>query len=467
MRYKHLIIISISVLGAWLLPLGVFAQAVEVCPSSIQGLDDVQLKHLLEVCEREIAESEAKLTLTQKQATSITNIISELKLKIKKSELEIKARNIAISRLGDQISVQVKHIGSLEERIDLMKESLGELMRKTSTLTQVTPVEIVLSGQTISKFFESADNYATVNNKLNDTLLQIREVKLQAEEEKKGLEGSRLKENELRYLQLEEKKQTESYRKLQEQVLKLTNAQALEYKKLIAEKERVKNEIRNRIFRTVGGQELSFGEALKLVRLHETRIGVSAALTLAVLSQESSVNNLIGKNIGKCFYNQTAANDDGTVMAKSQQDSFLAIMSELSLNPNTTPVSCPIYSDGAYGGAMGPAQFMPNTWWNVNSGFGYKKRIANVTGIVIPSPFNNLDAFTGTALYLSDGLSRCVPAFPGDIFKQRACTAAKYYAGLTISGARLARYMNPVGSYGYQVASRAAKFDQDIATLDQ
>ena len=115
---------------------------------------------------------------------------------------------------------------------------------------------------------------------------------------------------------------------------------------------------------------------------------------------------------------------------------------------------------------MGPSQFMPATWWNVGTETGYKKRIAQAMGIASPSPFRNLDAFTGTALYLSDGLTRCAPAFP-DRFKQRACTAAKYYAGLTTSGSKLARHMNPVSSYGYQVATRAAQFDKDIAVLDQ
>jgi len=94
-------------------------------------------------------------------------------------------------------------------------------------------------------------------------------------------------------------------------------------------------------------------------------------------------------------------------MSNSQKDSFLAIMKELGMNPNTTPVSCPIYSDGAYGGAIGPSQFMPRTWWDSNTGYGYKKRVAKVLGIATPSPFRNLDAFVGTASYLSDARARC------------------------------------------------------------
>ena len=88
-------------------------------------------------------------------------------------------------------------------------------------------------------------------------------------------------------------------------------------------------------------------------------------------------------------------------MSNSQKPAFLAILADLKMDSDKTPVSCPIASDGAYGGAMGPAQFMPTTWDL------YKNRVANITGNKPASPFNNADAFTATALYLQDGLSNC------------------------------------------------------------
>ena len=436
------------------------------CPANISGYSDDQLKALLEVCEREIAEQQGKLRLTQQQTLTIERIITELKAKIRKSELEIKARNIKITQLTGDISVRNKNITVLTDKIGRMRDSLSELLRKTDEVSAFTPVEAILSTQDLSDFFINLDDYSVVRANLRTMLIEISNVRQQTEDEKARLETSKTKESELKYEQEQEKKRANNLKMEQEQVLKFTKAEEEAYKKQIAEKERIKNEIRNRIFRTVGGQELRFEEALKLVRMYEARIGVNAALTLAVLTQESSADGLIGKNIGKCYYNQTAANSSGTFMAPTQQASFLAITNELGLNANTTPVSCPIYSDGSYGGAMGPAQFMPTTWWNVGTATGFKQRVAQVMGIVSPSPFNNLDAFTGTALYLSDGLERCRTAFTEE-FKLRACTAAKYYAGLTASGARLAQHMNPTYSYGYKVATRATQFEKDIALLDQ
>lgn len=449
----------------YVVPISVYAQA-NTCPSDISGYSDDQLQALLAVCEKEIAEGKGKLEMTQKQATTIESIIQQLKYKIDQSQLKIKASNIKITQLGTDISIRSKNIKVLEAKIDKMHDSLYELLRKSDVVSGSSAVEAVLSSGGLSDFFLNLDNYGVLQDRLSKTLDEIKGVKLETEAEKEKLEESRTKESELKYQQEQEKKKTESYKAEQQQVLSLTKAQAEAYKKEIAQKERVKNEIRNRIFRTVGGQELRFEDALKLVQAYEARVGINAALTLAVLSQESSTDNLIGKNIGKCTYKQAAKNSSGTVMAPSQYASFEAIMDELGLNPYSTPVSCPIYSDGAYGGAMGPAQFMPNTWWNVNTGTGYKERVAKVIGNGTPSPFANLDSFTGTALYLRDAMDRCQTAFTST-FELRACAAAKYYAGLGASGSRLSQHMNPRSSYGYQVASRAAQFEKDIALLDQ
>ena len=106
---------------------------------------------------------------------------------------------------------------------------------------------------------------------------------------------------------------------------------------------------------------------------------------------------------------------------------------------------------------MGPSQFMPTTWWDIGKQTGYKMRVEEVTGIAPASPFDNLSAFTGTALYLSDGLAGCRATYPTQ-YNQEACAAAKYYAG-----GNWKKYMK---SYGKQVANRAEEFQKDIDILD-
>ena len=101
---------------------------------------------------------------------------------------------------------------------------------------------------------------------------------------------------------------------------------------------------------------------------------------------------------------------------------------------------------------MGPAQFMPTTW------VPYKDKISAITGGSPPSPFNNLDAFTATALLLKDNLTKC-GAIYSTIFSKENCAAARYYAGGNW------RLYTRVGRYGYRVAERAQGFEDDIELL--
>ena len=323
----------------------------------------------------------------------------------------------------------------------------------------------MFSQDSISNFFVDIDDYSVIKRDLNKTLLELRRTKEQTEVAKDLLRENEMNERGLKLTKESEQRKQVVYKEEKDNLLDLNRDQEAEYQKTIAEKELVKTAIKNRLFRTVGGTELTFGEALQLVQLYEERIGVEAALTLSILSQESGIDGMIGKNQGKCTYNQSASNKSGTVMSNTQKPSFLRIVEELGMDPNTTPVSCPITSDGAYGGAMGPSQFMPTTWWDINNGFGYKKRVGKVLGTSTPSPFRSLDAFTGTALYLSDAMERCQTAFYSQ-FDVWSCTAAKYYSGLSNTTDRtLLKHMRPTYSYGYKVASRAQAFQKDINLL--
>ena len=317
----------------------------------------------------------------------------------------------------------------------------------------------------ISDFFDDLNNYSAIELNLNKNLDEFVKLKNEAEEQKSELAERTAREQELK-AQKEQEVVLVNSKKLERSIL-LSKAKKEQekYEKLIAEKEAIKAKIRNRIFKVASGEKISFGDALSLIEPFEKALGIDAAFLLAVLFQESGHKGKIGGNIGQCKYNQP--NPHGTakngyqVMSKSQQSAFLKIMKGIGKDPAQTPVSCPIPSDGAYGGAMGPAQFMPTTWLAI------RNAAAKILGKSPESlsPFSNQDAFIASGVYLRDlyyskgcrdYANKYAHIAPRKTLQER-CAASKYYAGGAWWKYRF--------KYGESVVRRANKFRADIATL--
>ena len=129
------------------------------------------------------------------------------------------------------------------------------------------------------------------------------------------------------------------------------------------------------------------------------------------------------------------------------QEPFQTITSELGLPIDTTPVSCPMHNkDGSqlgWGGAMGPAQFIPSTW------MGYRAKVTAVTGKAA-NPWDIRDAFLAAAIKLKDGGAGTQSG--------EWAAAMRYFSGGT----------NPAYSfYGDNVVATAAQYASDIAKLNQ
>jgi len=126
---------------------------------------------------------------------------------------------------------------------------------------------------------------------------------------------------------------------------------------------------------------------------------------------------------------------------------FLGILEGIGVDPHSTvaKISCP-NADGTYGGAMGPAQFIPSTWKMFSS------QIAAVTGNNPPNPWNNSDAFAATALYLKS-------------YGANAQTAAteKKAAAIYYCGGRWQRAA--CQTYAARAYDAARGFQEDINTL--
>jgi len=401
------------------------------------------------------------------KSSSLERDIAIFDANIKKAKLGIRARNLGIRRLSQGINERSVLVDGLLKKLKREKGSLAELIRRTNELDETSLIELILGYDNLSDFFVNLDSFESLNKALQVSFVEINKVKGKTEKERVDLEEQKVEEKQLRAIQTLEKRNLENSSEEKARILKITKGEENKYQKLLAKTAKTAAEIRSRIFRLFGGGELSFGEAVKIAQFVEKASGMRAAFILAILAQESAIDGVIGKNIGRCFYNNARNNRSGTVMKNSQKASFLAIMSEIGRDPNTTPVSCPIVSDGAYGGAMGPAQFMPTTWWDINSGTGYKKRIAKITGNNPPSPFNNYDAFAGTASYIKDAYnSKACRNYaeknkhisPKQLLQER-CAASKYYAGGNWYRFRWA--------YGEPVVERARKYQKDIETLGQ
>lgn len=427
--------------------------------------EKAQLNTELLQIEKEIEEQRVVLQAKQREAVSLQRDVSILNAKIKKTQLGIRGRVIVIENLLRDIQDKGEIIVLLEKKTKREKDSLSQLLRKTDEIDSASLVEVVLGNKNLSDFFIDIDSFESIKQALSASLQEIYSVKQTIDTEKRELEEKKRGEVELKETQKLEKKALEKKEENKRYILKITKGKEAEYQKIIKKKEKTAAEIRVRIFRLSGGGELPFGEAVEIALFAERASGIRAAFILAILTQESSLNGVIGRNLGRCFYNTSWDNKSGTVMRNSQKPSFLAIMSEIGRDPATTPVSCPIKLDGEYGGAMGPAQFMPATWWDINNQTGYKKRVKKINGSNLVSPFNNADAFVATALYLKDAYNSnaCTNyaeenkhISPKQILQER-CTAAKYYGGNNW-------YIHRWG-YGESVIRRIETIQKDIDIL--
>ncbi len=394
-----------------------------------RGALEAQLKEL----ESQINQYESQVAGYKKQGKTLGEEVSRLNAKIAKISLQIKAINLTLAQLDTKIKDTQAQIVVTEERIDTNKKTLGTLVRNLYQNDRVSLVEMFLKNPKLSDFFSDTEQLSLLQNNVRITIIQIADARDQLQEQKVQFAVARSDAAAARDYQAAQKQEADQVKQEKNSLLQVTKGQESKYQDLLKKTKQTATEIRSRIFELLGGGELSFDQAYQYAKLAGSATGVRPALILAVLDRESA----LGKNVGRCAYT--------TAMSPKNQQIFLSILAELNLNPSTMTVSCP-NADGIYGGAMGPAQFVPATW------LLYRDAVAKITGRTPASPWNNADAFVATALYLRDA-----GAAGATTIAQERKAAARYYAGGSWS-----RFL---WTYGEAVVSRAQQFQEDIATI--
>ncbi len=434
-------IVSLSLILSLLLyaaaPDMVVAQSVtSSSASATKAAQQAALQAELSQVLAQIAQQQQALITEQQKGQTLQRDINILNDKIKEEQLSIKAHQLAIQQLGTQIDQKNQTINDLSAQVNTTQQSLAQLIRETNQLDSFSLADVILSGQSISNFFSDLDTFSSLKQSIQITLASIQQSQTNTETAKQNLTQQQIQEQNAQAAIQQEEQQVKANENQKAHLLGLSKQQQADYKSVIAEQQVKANAIRQALFSLLQTtSQITFGTALEYAQAAQQLTGVDPAFLLAILTQETN----LGKNVGTCNRpGQPAYKQWQSIMSRANQPAYLQITSALGLNPATQPLSCP-QASGGYGGAMGPAQFIPSTWLlmqpKINAALG-------TTGM--PNPWDPKTAFVASAIFLGD-----LGASAGTYTAERNA-ACRYYSGRTCDHRR-----PPNSSYGNSVMALA------------
>lgn len=409
---------------------------------------EARLRAELAQVEEEQRQTEIVLKGAQNQSASLKRDILILDTKIKAAELNIKAKNLLIASLGKDISKKEQTIEDLSARINRGRDSLAQIMRKTNEIDSITLPEVLLSQQSVTEIFSDLDSFESVQASMKTTFEEIRTVKTQTETEKNTLDKRRNQELDARAVIDKERRSIAANQAEKNKLLKVSKGNEKTYGAILAEKQRKAAEIRAALFTLRDAKAIPFELALRYANEANKATGIRPAFLLGIFAQESSFDSndsTFGKQVGSCYVTDTSTGAGASVKSGNifknvmhptrDIPPFIDITKSLSLDYTKTLVSCP--QSVGWGGAMGPAQFIPSTW------VLYVNKIKRAIGVNTPNPWNPEHAFIAASFLLIDN-----GAIYGSYTAEQNA-ACKYYSGRSCSSSAIAR------TYGTQVMSKA------------
>lgn len=380
-----------------------------------------------------------ELKKTQADRKGVEQEVRRLELQIKNLKLELKETELSIEEISFEIKQGEEKIGELSQKIVSEKEILEGLLRIIYENGDANMVEMLLKGASLSQFFDEIKYLESVQGELFQVIAHIKNLKLDLEEKREELEEER--QNQFRLKAIQENNAAAIKRKEQTQKEALRTKQTEEslLKARLAESRKALEAIQRDISLFVlKGTEVTTGDIIRLVLSASQKTGIRPAFLLAVLEQESQLGARVGTGNWQ------------TDMKDNQKESFLTLVQKLGLRPDEVPVSKQVFRDWQrvmWGGAVGPAQFLPSTW------LIFEDQVAQITGNNPPSPWNMEDAVAAMALYLK--------RYGADDSSRENGAARAYVSGKPSCSSSVC------ATYARQVLNKAAQWEEYLASLKQ
>ncbi len=375
-----------------------------------------QKNQQIEEIQRQIQQYQQQIDTIHSQAQTLQGQIKTLDAQINQITLEIKSLGLSISKTNLEILNTEDGINVAEQKIQKDQQVLGQYLRLVYQKDHETLTSILLKNDTISEFFNDLNSVKTNQDNLKVTIDGIQKLQEVLLIQKEELEEKKADLEQQQRLEQIDKRSLDQSKTQKASILKQTQGQESKFQDLVKRSKNDIARIQQEIY-YLNQNGVSVEDAIKYGNLAAIAADIRPAFLLAELEIESG----LGQNVGRCNRAGDPPSKGYRMIMKPDRDiqPFLTITSQLGMDPEMTAVSCPQYVNGkryGWGGAMGPAQFIPSTW------MGYTAQVASIVGRPA-NPWNIQDAFTAAALKLARG---------GAAAKTRASEVAAsktYYSG--------------------------------------
>lgn len=391
------------------------------------------LQSQLDQINKEIAQNQSQLSAEQKQRTSLERDVAILDYQIQEAQLEIKQRDLTIAQIKNSIVQKEAGIASLDSQVVAGEASVAQILRQTNEIDDTSLAARVLGG-TLEGFFRELDDFGTVQKALDDAFTKMAVARKDLAARKAALQDQEQEQSELLQLQVAQRNALKVTEKAKQDLVASAKGQEAIYQEIIAGKQQTAAQIKTALFALNGANHsTSFGDMYAYAKEASASTNVRPAFILGILREESDLGQNVGTGNWKMDMNPAR---DAPL--------FQQICAALGLNPDTQPVSK--RRSYGWGGAMGPAQFIPSTWTL------YQDRIAKAAGQNPPNPWDPRTAAFATAIYMGDlGADGQTPAAERQ-------AALRYLAG--------SHWQNPAYAfYGEAVMNYAREYQQNISVL--
>lgn len=373
--------------------------------------------------QEKIENIEEKKEKTEKTLQSAQQLLNQNVARVNYTQSLIKKSETEISRKEAELN-------NLNSRLELNKVILQEFLREVYYSDTEDPiVKLAMTSNNLNDLSENVDNLISAKEKILFLLDDIYDSKKEIEKTKEELADK--KEDHEKLLNVQRGEQAAIKTDIYEAQADLSELNA----KL--------SKLRGELASLLGGS-ISTKNIVDAAKYASKVTGVRKDYLLGVLVVESN----LGRYTGGCTFSQSR-------MSSYRAEIFKNICKDLGYDYKKKKVSCPPSGYKGTGGAMGVAQFMPDTWGDPDgSPRGYIPSITSVTGHNHPDPWSLIDGVVAMALKL---------AKVEGVTEHKKSAEAKAYC-VYLAGGNWQAYCDDKGTnYGKLVLYWADNYEQKLS----